>query len=115
MSEAKPLLLELFSGTGSIGKAFRTKGFDVVSVDIDPKAQSTICRDILEFSVEELDGRTVDIIWASPPCTCYSRARGGTTADELAASDALVRKTLRIARELGGCALFVENPWAGKL
>ena len=115
MSEAKPLLLELFSGTGSIGRAFRAQGFDVISVDSDPKAQSTICRDILEFSVEELDGRTVDIVWASPPCTNYSKARGGTTSDELEESDELVRKTLRIARELGGCALFVENPWTGTL
>jgi len=114
MEEARPRLLELFSGTGSIGKAFRAQGYEVVSVDIDPKAQSTICRDILEFSVEELDGRHIDVIWASPPCTNYSRARGGTTADELAASDVLVRKTLRIARELG-CPIFIENPWTGGL
>ena len=115
MQEAKPLLLELFSGTGSIGRAFRAQGYDVISVDLDPKAEADITKDILDFEVAELDGRAVDVIWASPPCTWYSKARGGTTAEELDASDVLVRKTLLIARELGHCALFVENPWTGQL
>ena len=90
MEEAKPRLLELFSGTGSIGKAFRAQGYEVVSVDIDPEAQADITVDILDFDVSQLDGRHIDVIWASPPCTNYSRARGGTTADELEESDELV-------------------------
>ena len=66
----KRLLLELFSGTGSIGKAFRAQGWDVISLDSDPKAfEATITKDILEFEVSELGGRTVDLVWASPPCT----------------------------------------------
>ena len=73
----KRLLLELFSGTGSIGKAFRAQGgWEVVSVDNDPKAhEATFTQDILDFQVSQLGGRTVDLVWASPPCCNYSNAR----------------------------------------
>ena len=34
-----PRLLELFSGTGSVGRAFAELGWKVVSLDLDPKAE----------------------------------------------------------------------------
>ena len=113
-----PLLLELFAGTKSIGKAFAERGWEVISVDIDPSSNPTICCDISDFEVaRELRGRTVDAVWASPPCTNYSVARRSaeTTAEDLRASDGLVLKTLEIAGQLGNPALFVENPWTGGL
>ena len=39
-------LLELFSGTGSIGRSFEAQGWEVISVDNDPKAQATFRSDI---------------------------------------------------------------------
>mgnify|MGYP003343920921 CR=1 FL=1 len=75
-----PHLLELFSGTGSMGRAFRAKGWEVTSVDCDRAADATIEADIRDLDVSRLG--KIDAIWASPPCTMYSRARStGRAAD----------------------------------
>ena len=61
-----PRLLELFSGTGSIGKVFRARGWEVVSVDCDAKMQPTIVADIGTFDYKMLV-RYYDAVWCSPP------------------------------------------------
>lgn len=62
-----PLLLELFKGTGSAGKAFNG---EVISVDIESKFNPDINEDILKLKYKELP--TPDYIWASPPCNTFS-------------------------------------------
>ena len=49
-----PRLLELFSGTGSIGKIFRARGWEVVSIDNDPRMQPTLVADIGTFNYRML-------------------------------------------------------------
>ena len=66
-------LLELFSGTGSVGRAFRAAGWEVTSLDILPGAD--IQSDILTWDYMSKDPGYYDMVWASPPCTEYSRAR----------------------------------------
>lgn len=90
-----PRLLELFSGTGSVGSVFASRGWDVESVDLDPKSGATYVCDVRDFPYKDVG--SYDVIWASPPCTEYSRAR--TTAKkprnyELA--DSLAQATLDI-------------------
>jgi hypothetical protein len=108
-----PRLLELFSGTGSVGRAFRAKGWEVVSVDINGAENPTIEADIRDLDVTSLG--KIDVIWASPPCTLYSRARSTGRAADLESSDSLVRRTLEICAALGNPPLFIENPWTGQL
>ena len=117
----KPVLLELFSGTGSVGKAFRALGWEVFSVDIDPAAKPTLVANVLDLQFNLLP-RRVDCIWASPPCTHYSRARTkAKTPRDLDGADAIVQKVLDIIDwygyhfEVGGMPWFMENPHSGLL
>ena len=113
------LLLELFSGTGSVGKVFKAYSWRVVSVDIRPAhADCTHVCDVMEISakrVMEVHGRP-DVIWAGPPCTQHSVAR--TTAKrprDLIGADRLVRKALELIAELQPKCWFLENPYTGLL
>ena len=65
-------LLELFSGTGSVGKVARDKGHSVISLDLK---DADINSDILEWNYKDYEVGYFDFIWASPPCTEYSIAK----------------------------------------
>ena len=68
-------VLELFKGTGSVGKVAEEKGYEVVSVDMDKKWCPDILTDILDWDYKqwyEDTNFTPDFIWGSPPCTTYS-------------------------------------------
>ena len=90
-------LLELFSGAGSISKPWREAGHEVVSVDIDSRFHPEICEDILQWSYVKLEF-IPDVIWASPPCTEYSRAKTTGPPRNLTLADQLVAKALKIIK-----------------
>jgi len=64
------LMLDLFSGLGGASRAFRERGWNVITVELDPKFGPDIVADIAEY---EYSGPTPDLIWASPPCTEFSK------------------------------------------
>ena len=66
-------VLELFSGTGSVGKCCSSLGWEVVSVDMLLPADHQV--DIMEFNYKQYKKDEFDIVWASPPCTEYSKAK----------------------------------------
>ena len=91
------IIRELFSGTGSVGSVFGSLGWQVVSLDIDPKAAATIHADIRTWDVTVFPVGHFDVVWASPVCTHYSRARTtAKTPRDLVWADSLVLRALEI-------------------
>ena len=107
------LCLELFSGTGSIARAFERLGWAVVSVDINPKCKPTLAVDILKWDFTVFTRDHFDFVWASPVCTQYSKAKTVGVRD-LEGADKLVSKALEIIQYFG-CSLGMENPQTGLL
>ena len=109
-------LLELFTGTGSVGHAFRTHGWEVISLDKDPKTDATTHEDILTWDHTIYPPGHFDAIWASPDCTQYSNARrGAKTPRNLVLADSLVERSLALITYFAPRAWFVENPQTGML
>jgi len=109
-------LLELFSGSGSIGKTFEEKGWEVVSLDVNPKSNATIKLDIRMWDYTLFRKGYFDAIWASPCCTHYSCARrGAKTPRNLEWADSLVLKSLEIINYFEPKFWFIENPQTGLL
>ena len=65
-------MLDLFSGLGGASQAFEAAGWEVVTVDINPEFNPTICRNIedlwLTDEFKSWSKGEFDLIWASPPC-----------------------------------------------
>jgi site-specific DNA-cytosine methylase len=72
---SNPKLLELFKGTGSVGKQANKMGFKITSLDLDPIYTPDIETDILEWDYKKWSNENnyiPDMIWASPPCNTFS-------------------------------------------
>jgi len=70
MSEEKPLMIDLFSGLGGASQAMVDRGWEVIRVDNNPEFSPDIVADVRKWS---WTGRQPLLVWASPPCTEFSR------------------------------------------
>ena len=106
--------LELFSGSGSIRRAFERIGWAVVSLDIDPKCNPTHVADVLSWDYHAYPRDHFDFVWASPVCQHYSVARTTGGPRDLLSADRLVRRTLDIMNYFE-CNWAFENHQSGLL
>lgn len=117
-------VLELFSGTGSVGKVCKRKKFEVVSLDLK---NADININILEWDFKNAFAKGhFDIIWASPPCETFSgirechKGKNGYT-DESLRDDMMnigvpiLFRTLEIIHYFEPRYFFIENPQSGKM
>ena len=107
-------LLELFSGTGSVRKAVGTRFNEIVSIDILQKFKPTEVTNILDWDYRKYPTGHFDVIWASPPCTQYSKAKTQGMRD-IEGANAIVKRTLEIIEYFKPRLWFMENPQTGLL
>ena len=105
-------VLEMFSGTRSVGKCCDKLGWESVSVDLIMEADHKC--DIMNFNYKQYDKKEFDIVWASPPCTEYSQAKSQGVRD-IEGANKIVKKTLEIINYFDCVYWFIENPQTGKL
>ena len=87
-------LLELFSGTGSVGAVAKDMGYSVVSLDLK---NADINCDILNWDYKKYEVGHFQFIWASPPCTEYSKAKT-TGVRKIDDANKIVLKTIEIIK-----------------
>ncbi|KAK3280118.1 hypothetical protein CYMTET_12028 [Cymbomonas tetramitiformis] len=104
-------ILVRFCGTGSVEQQFQRQFRDceVVTVDILPKWQATCTEDILHWNYKLYPRHHFDVIWASPPCKEYSKAKT-LGAPDLKLADRRVRRTREIIEFYDPAYFFIENP-----
>jgi hypothetical protein len=114
-------VLELFSGGGTISKAFKSVGHFAFQVDI--RRRRGVCWPDLRADVADLRPDTLpgpfDVVWASPPCDVWSYAAGNlhfdrgswTPKTEKAQKHVLLLlKTIELIEAIRPAQFFIENP-----
>ena len=71
--------LDLFSGSGVVGRTLENFGFEITSLDSDKNCKPDLCTDILDWDYKKLPHGHFRLIAAGIPCTEYSQAK--TTAE----------------------------------
>ena len=104
-------LLELFSGTGSVGTVARNLGWNVVSLDLK---NADINCDIMDWNYKQYPIGYFDFIHASPPCTEYSKAKT-VGVRNIEKANKIVKKTIEIIEYFNPRIWFIENPQTGLL
>ncbi len=110
-----PRMLDLFAGLGGASQAMRARGWQVVTVELDPKFRPNVVADVSRLPIRG----QFDLIWASPPCTEFSRESMPWCRTGNAPSLELWQAAERAIAELRPRWWVIENvkgavPWIGR-
>lgn len=117
-------VLELFCGTKSFTKVAEARGHECRTLDNDPRFEPTYCMDIMDFEPSVLGDWRPDLVWASPPCQCFSVMVIGKNWEKKVGRNPIPKrpqtiqamkvaeKTIRLIKELQPKFYFIENPRA---
>ena len=122
-------VLELFKGSGSIGKHYEGTVNEIISLDFEKKYKPDICCDIMEWNYKEYPTGHFDIIWASPECKIFSmlqNCRIGThknaswknkeeLKDQRDIHSKFIKKTIEIIKYFNPTFYYIENPLHSKI
>lgn len=100
------LMLDLCCGLKGASAAMSARGWDVVTVDIEPRFSPTVVADLRSWS---WNGRRPDLVWASPVCTEFSRESMPWCRTGKAPDMSLVEACVRIVRECEPRFWLLEN------
>lgn len=108
-----PRMLDLCCGLGGVSRRFREAGWEVVGVDIAEWVHPDVVGDIRALPLRP---SKFDFIWASEPCTQYSRlAQPGLYPNEPAPDLSLAYAVRDIIRRFNPPAWTVENAFWGSI
>jgi hypothetical protein len=99
---------------GSVSRELERLGYEVMSVDRDPTTSATLHVDIMDWDYRGYEPGHFEVIFATPPCEQFSRART-TVPRDLDSADKIVERTLGIIRYFRPTKWFLENPRNGLL
>ena len=105
-------ILDLYSGTKSVGKAVRAlfPNAVIITVDCNAKFGATHTEDIVQWDPLTIYKKGYfDFIWASPPCTEYSNSKTQGERD-MHTADQRVAAAIRIITTMQPKAWVIENP-----
>jgi hypothetical protein len=122
-------VLELFSGTRSVGKICDELGWESISVDLELPAHHEC--DIMDFDYKQYPKDTFDVIWASPPCHTFSKIQDSWIGRKNGKGEVVSKETISQRIEKEGLPLlqktqeiinyfspqfyFIENPATSKM
>ncbi len=99
-------MIDLCCGLKGASAAMRERGWEVVTVDNDPRFEPTVIADVRTW---QWTGRRPDLVWSSPPCTEFSRESMPWTRRGIVPDLAIVEACVRIAREANARYWLLEN------
>lgn len=98
--------IDLCCGLGGASAAWKARGWDVLTLDADPRFAADVTADVRAWSYR---GPRPLLAWASPPCTEFSRSILPWIRDPKAPDMSILEGCLRVIRECDPVFWCLEN------